>query len=100
MRAVVPLTDLDIEALAAAGERLPAFVPSADIARATFDKYETHHLLRSLGLPSPPTVLPGEEPPSYPVMVKPRRGLRRALDPSRRRPRARWSSSSATSRSR
>ena len=29
---------------------------------------------RRLGLPSPPTVLPGEEPPSYPVMVKPRRG--------------------------
>jgi carbamoyl-phosphate synthase large subunit len=74
VRAVVPLTDLDIEALAAAGERLPSFVPSADTARATFDKYETHHLLMRLGLPSPPTVLPGEEPPSYPVMVKPRRG--------------------------
>ena len=25
-------------------------------------------------MPSPPTVLPGEEPESYPVMVKPRRG--------------------------
>jgi len=72
--AVVPLTDLDIEALAAAGERLPSFVPSAEIARATFDKYETHGLLESHGLPSPPTVLPGEEVASYPVMVKPRRG--------------------------
>src|SRR4051812_41574878 len=74
VRAIVPLTDLDIEVLAAAGERLPAFVPPARIARATFDKYETHNLLGELGLPSPPTVLPGEEPPSYPVMVKPRRG--------------------------
>ena len=74
VRAVVPLTDLDIEVLAAAGERLPAFVPSAEVARATFDKYEAHGLLLSHGLPSPPTVLPGEEPESFPVMVKPRRG--------------------------
>ena len=72
--AVVPLTDLDIEALAAAGDRLPSFVPSAQIARATFDKYETHGLLLSHNLPSPPTVLPGEPPASFPVMVKPRRG--------------------------
>src|SRR4051812_40612065 len=72
VRAVVPLTDLDIEVLARAD--LPAFVPSGDVARATYDKYETHELLLSHGLPSPPTVLPGEEPPSYPVMVKPRRG--------------------------
>ena len=82
----IPLTDLDIEALAGAGDRLPSFVPSAEIARATFDKYETHELLLSHGLPSPPTVLPGEEPPSFPVMVKPRRGLRCALDPPGRRP--------------
>ena len=74
VRAIVPLTDLDIEALAAAGDRLPSFVPPADIARATFDKYETHGLLLSHGLPSPPTVLPGQEPASFPVMVKPRRG--------------------------
>jgi carbamoyl-phosphate synthase large subunit len=70
--AVVPLTDLDIEVLARAD--LPAFVPSGDVARATFDKFETHELLLSLGLPSPPTVLPGDEPASFPVMVKPRRG--------------------------
>jgi carbamoyl-phosphate synthase large subunit len=70
--AVVPLTDLDIEVLARAD--LPAFVPSGDVARATYDKYETHELLLSLGLPSPPTTLPGEEPDSFPVMVKPRRG--------------------------
>jgi len=74
--AVVPLTDLDIELLArarAAGE-LPAFVPDPEIARATFDKYETHLLLERLGLPSPPTVLPGEPVRRYPVMVKPRQG--------------------------
>ncbi len=71
--AVVPLTDLDLEVLAAA-PGLPAFVPAPEIARATFDKFETHGLLQRLGLPSPPTCLPGEEPASYPVMVKPRRG--------------------------
>jgi carbamoyl-phosphate synthase large subunit len=70
--AVVPLTDLDIEVLAAAD--LPAFVPSAQIARDTFDKYAAHELLTRHGLPSPPTVLPPEEPESYPVMVKPREG--------------------------
>ncbi len=74
--AVVPLTDLDIEVLAharVAGE-LPAFVPDPEIARATFDKYEAHLLLTRLGLPSPPTVLPGEPVPSFPVMIKPRQG--------------------------
>jgi carbamoyl-phosphate synthase large subunit len=70
--AVIPLTDLDIEVLARAD--LPAFVPAPDVCRATYDKYETHELLLSHGLPSPPTVLPGEEPESYPVIVKPRRG--------------------------
>jgi carbamoyl-phosphate synthase large subunit len=74
--AVVPLTDLDIEVLAAAraAGRLPALVPDPEVARATYDKYETHLLLTRLGLPPPPTVLPGEDPGGYPVMVKPRRG--------------------------
>jgi carbamoyl-phosphate synthase large subunit len=74
--AVVPLTDLDLEVLAvarAAGE-LPAFVPDPEIARRTFDKYETHVLLAGLGLPSPPTVLPGDPVEAFPVMVKPRWG--------------------------
>jgi carbamoyl-phosphate synthase large subunit len=76
VRAVIPLTDLDIEVLALARTecRLPALVPSPEVARATYDKYETHLLLSRLGLPSPPTVLPEEEPDSYPVMVKPRLG--------------------------
>ena len=74
--AVIPLTDLDIEVLAHARAEglLPALVPSPEVARATYDKYEAHLLLSRLGLPSPPTVLPEEEPDSYPVMVKPRRG--------------------------
>jgi carbamoyl-phosphate synthase large subunit len=74
--AVVPLTDLDLEILGHARQdgRLPAFVPDGDVARATFDKYETHLLLERLGLPSPPTVLPGEPVPGYPVMIKPRWG--------------------------
>jgi carbamoyl-phosphate synthase large subunit len=74
--AVVPLTDLDIEVLArarAAGQ-LPALVPDPEIAKATYDKYETHLLLLRLGLPSPATVLPGEAVESFPVLVKPRKG--------------------------
>jgi carbamoyl-phosphate synthase large subunit len=76
--AVLPLTDLDIEVLARAREdgRLPALVPSCEVARATYDKYETHLLLARLDLPSPPTALPDEDLAAlrYPVMVKPRRG--------------------------
>ncbi len=77
--AVVPLTDLDLEILGHARQegRLPALVPDGEIARATFDKYETHRLLERLGLPSPPTVLPGEggwDRIGYPVMIKPRWG--------------------------
>ncbi len=74
--AVVPLTDLDLEVLAEARHagRLPALLPDPEIARATYDKYETHLLLERLGLPTPPTVLPGQRPESYPVLVKPRRG--------------------------
>ena len=51
-------------------------MPSPEVARATYDKYETHLLLGRLSLPSPPTALPDEdlEGLAYPVMVKPRRG--------------------------
>jgi len=78
---VLPLTDLDIEVLALAREKtspptLPALVPPSEVARATYDKYEAHLLLESLGLPSPPTVLPDADLAAleYPVMIKPRRG--------------------------
>jgi carbamoyl-phosphate synthase large subunit len=84
--AVVPLTDLDIEVLARARAEgvLPALVPDPEIAAATYDKYETHRLLDRLGLPSPPTVLPGEPVDAYPVMVKPRQGSgARSIHPAR-----------------
>src|SRR3954466_12565410 len=64
--AIVPLTDLDIEVLAAARAdgRLPqALVPDPEIASATYDKYETHLLLERLGPPPPPTGLPRTAPP-------------------------------------
>jgi carbamoyl-phosphate synthase large subunit len=92
--AVLPLTDLDIEVLAQARAegRLPALVPSAEVARATYDKYQTHLLLERLSLPSPPTVLPDGDLDAitYPVMVKPRRGsgarsIHLAHDPSQAR---------------
>ena len=85
--AIVPLTDLDIEVLARAradGLLPQALVPDPEIAAATYDKYDTHLLLERLGFPSPPTVLPGQDPPSYPVMVKPRRGSgARSIHPAR-----------------
>jgi carbamoyl-phosphate synthase large subunit len=92
--AVLPLTDLDIEVLAHARERgqLPAFVPAPRVAAATYDKYKAHLLLQRLGLPSPPTLLPGDGLARlrYPVMVKPRRGsgarsIHRAADPAQAR---------------
>jgi carbamoyl-phosphate synthase large subunit len=70
--AVVPLTDLDLEALGRSS--LPAFVPDAEVCRRTFDKYLAHELLLSHGLPSPPTWLPGEAPEGFPAVVKPRQG--------------------------
>jgi carbamoyl-phosphate synthase large subunit len=91
---VLPLTDLDIETLARARESglLPALVPSSEVARATYDKYEAHLLLESLGLPSPSTVLPDADLDAieYPVMVKPRRGsgarsIHLASDPAQAR---------------
>jgi carbamoyl-phosphate synthase large subunit len=76
--AVLPLTDLDIEVLAhaRADGLLPAFVPSPEVARQTFDKYDAHLLFGRAGLPSPPTILPTDDIDTfvYPAVVKPRRG--------------------------
>jgi carbamoyl-phosphate synthase large subunit len=92
--AVLPLTDLDIEVLAVAREegRLPALVPSSEVARSTYDKYAAHLLLQRHALPSPPTVLPDDDLDAiaYPVMVKPRQGsgarsIHLAGDPSQAR---------------
>jgi lipopolysaccharide/colanic/teichoic acid biosynthesis glycosyltransferase len=98
---VVPLTDLDIEVLAHAARAgtLPALVPDAEIARRTFDKYETHLLLTRLGLPSPPTGPARRAVGRYPVMVKPRWGSG-AAPSTRRARRRRRRSSRATSPSR
>ena len=84
--AVVPLTDLDIEVLAAAGD-LPAFVPAPEIARATYDKYETHELLLGTACRRRRPSCPGERADvlSGDGQAAPRLG--RALDPPGRRPR-------------
>src|SRR3954454_4765769 len=76
---MAPLTDLDLPVLARSRRDgiMPAFVPDPEITDATYDKYEAHLLLERLGLPSPPTVLPGTGSGGidfYPVMVKPGRG--------------------------
>ncbi len=80
---MIPLTDLDLEVLA--DSDLPAFVPSADVCRATFDKYQAHQLLLRHGLPSPPTWLPGERAGRLPRGRQAAPGLGLALHPPVRR---------------
>jgi carbamoyl-phosphate synthase large subunit len=92
VRLIVPLTDLDHTILAEARRELdPALVllPSAEICRQVGDKYLAHHLFSRLGIPSPPSWLPGEVPADarYPLLVKVREGfgsryIYRAGDPA------------------
>lgn len=78
---VVPLTDLDIEILAAARDRFESvgallFTPDARVCKETGDKYLAHLRFLHDGLPSPPTFLPEDLPDDvrYPVLIKPRFG--------------------------
>ena len=81
IKAVVPLTDLDIETLASARDAFTAvgallFAPDPEVARATHDKYLAHKLFLELDLPTPPTYLATELPNdlAFPMLVKPRAG--------------------------
>lgn len=92
VRAVVPLTDLDLELLASVRDQFEAagatvFTPDVAVVRQTHDKLLAHRMFTELGLPSPPTYLPDEVPGDvrFPVLVKPRggsgaRGIHRAAD--------------------
>lgn len=83
VRAVLPLTDLDPVILARAAGAIhdagaEAFLPTPEIALGCQDKWECHLLLQRIGLPSPPTWLPGEVDPAelpWPVLIKPRLGF-------------------------
>ena len=89
--AVLPLTDLDIEVLAprARGRAAAGARAAPEVARATYDKYETHLLLSGSGCPRRRPCCPGDlEALDYPVMVKPRRGSGARSIHLARRPRA------------
>ena len=80
VRLIVPLTDLDHVLLAAARADLaPALVllPDAEVCRQVGDKYLAHELFVRLGIPSPPSWLPGDVPADqrYPLLVKVREGF-------------------------
>jgi carbamoyl-phosphate synthase large subunit len=80
VRLVVPLTDLDHVVLAEARDELaPALVllPEAAICRQVGDKYLAHQLFERLGIPSPPSWLPGGVPADarFPLLVKVREGF-------------------------
>jgi len=92
--AVLPLTDLDPVVLAGAAGGIRAagaqvFLPTPQVALGCQDKWECHVMLEGIGLPSPPTWLPGEVDHAalpYPVLVKPRLGfagrhIHRCADP-------------------
>lgn len=79
---VFPLIDPDIPILAdhkaaleATGARVAVVAPQA--AATTRDKWQTTHLFREVGLPTPRSWLPGQLEPDateYPLFIKPRSG--------------------------
>ena len=78
---VVPLTDLDQRLLAERRDALDALVLLSPgfVVEAMADKYLAHLYFEQHGIPSPPTVLPGEltgdAELDFPVIVKAREGF-------------------------
>jgi carbamoyl-phosphate synthase large subunit len=79
VRLIVPLTELDHLVLCDARGELDALVllPDRDVLEAVNDKYLAHQRFVELGIPSPPTWLPGDLPDDlrFPVLVKAREGF-------------------------
>ena len=76
---VIPLTDLDQQALAERRTEIDALVllPAPEVIEMTNDKWLAHLFFEECGIHSPPTWLPGALPEElpFPVLVKPRRGF-------------------------
>lgn len=82
---LIPIMDGEVEAAALAQDDLRArgvhtLLPPPDLVAACNDKRRTYDLLRRHDVPTPATWLPSEladagGPPSWPVIVKPRRGV-------------------------
>ncbi|MGB7537485.1 MAG: ATP-grasp domain-containing protein [Anaerolineales bacterium] len=79
---VFPLIDPDIPILAAHKLQFESFgakvmTPDQDGADTARDKWKTHQLFRSLGIPAARSWLPedlGKAKPEFPLFIKPRRG--------------------------
>jgi carbamoyl-phosphate synthase large subunit len=76
--AVVPLVDEELDRLSELKEEVSdnvAFVcPTQEVIDLALDKYRMAEVFERERLPVPETKLGYEEPPSFPVVVKPRRG--------------------------
>ena len=82
VKLVFPLIDPDIPILAAHKRQFESLgvkvmTPDADGADVARDKWETHQLFRSLGIPAARSWLPADlrkTKPQFPLFIKPRRG--------------------------
>jgi carbamoyl-phosphate synthase large subunit len=76
---IVPLADIDMSVLAERRDELGALLllPEAEVVERTNDKYLAHLFFEEQGIASPGSWLPDELPaaPSFPVLIKPRRGF-------------------------